>query len=53
MSSNGNCINAFIEEVPDKETSITVHDIYKTYLNNLAPGEKAVPLNVAEESFAL
>jgi predicted aspartyl protease len=45
--------NAFIEEVPNEETSITVPDVYETYLNNLAPGEKAVPLNVAEESFAL
>jgi hypothetical protein len=45
--------NAFIEEVPDEETSITVPDVYETYLNNLAPGEKVVPLNVTEESFAL
>jgi hypothetical protein len=45
--------NAFIEEVPDEETSITVPDVYKTYLNNLAPGEKVIPLNVAEESHVL
>jgi hypothetical protein len=32
--------NAFIEEVLDEETSITVPDVYETYLNNLAPGEK-------------
>jgi hypothetical protein len=37
----------------DKKTSITVPDVYKTYLNNLAPGEKAVPPKVAKESFAL
>jgi hypothetical protein len=43
--------NAFIEEVLDEETSITVPDVYETYLHNLAPGEKAIPLNVAEESF--
>jgi hypothetical protein len=45
--------HAFIEEIPDEETSITVPDIYKTYLNNLAPREKAVPLNVTEEAFSL
>jgi hypothetical protein len=45
--------NAFIEEVPDEETSITVPNVYETYLNNLAPGERVVPLNVAEESYAL
>jgi hypothetical protein len=45
--------NAFIEKVPDEETSITVPNVYETYLNNLAPGGKAVPLNVAEESYAL
>jgi hypothetical protein len=45
--------NAFIEEVPDEETSITVPDVYETYLNNLAPGERAIPLDVTEESFTL
>jgi hypothetical protein len=44
--------NAFIEEVLDEETS-TVPNVYKTYLDNLAPGEKAVPLDVTEESYAL
>jgi hypothetical protein len=42
--------NAFIEEVQVEETSITVLDVYETYLNNLAPGERAVPLN---DDFAL
>jgi hypothetical protein len=41
--------NAFIEEVLDEETSITVPNVY--YLNNLAPGERAIPLNATEESF--
>jgi hypothetical protein len=45
--------NAFIEEVLDEETSITAPNDYETYLNNLAPGERAIPLNVAEESFTL
>jgi hypothetical protein len=43
----------FIEEVLDKETSVTVPNVYGTYLNNLAPGERAIPLNVTEESYAL
>jgi hypothetical protein len=43
--------NAFIEEVPDEETSIP--DVYETYLNNLVPGENTIPLNVTEESYAL
>jgi hypothetical protein len=42
--------NAFIEEVLDEKTNITFPDIYETYL---APGERAIPLNVAEESFTL
>jgi hypothetical protein len=46
-------IHAFIEEILAKETSITVPNIYETYFNNVAPGEKVVPLNVAEKSFAL
>jgi hypothetical protein len=37
----------------DEETSITVPDVYKTYLNTMALGEKAVPLNVTKESFTL
>jgi hypothetical protein len=45
--------HAFIEEIPDEETSITVPNVYETYLNNLAPREKVVPLSVTEESFAL
>jgi hypothetical protein len=39
--------------IDDKETSITVPDIYKTYINSLAPGERPIPLNVAQESHAL
>jgi hypothetical protein len=43
-----------IEQVPDdKETSITVPDVYETYINSLAPGERPIPLNVAQESHAL
>jgi hypothetical protein len=46
--------HALIEQVPDdKETSITVPDVYKTYINSLAPGERPIPLNVAQESYAL
>jgi hypothetical protein len=45
--------NTFIEEVPDEETSITAPNDYETYLNNLAPGESVIPLNVAEKSFTL
>jgi hypothetical protein len=46
--------HALIEQVPDdKETSITVPDVYKTYINSLAPGEWPIPLNVAQESHAL
>jgi hypothetical protein len=46
--------HTLIEQVPDdKETSITVPDMYKTYINSLAPGERPIPLNVAQESHAL
>jgi hypothetical protein len=46
--------HALIEQVPDdKETSITVPDVYETYINSLAPGERPIPLNVAQESHAL
>jgi hypothetical protein len=32
--------HALIEQVPsDEETSITVPDVYETYINSLAPGE--------------
>jgi hypothetical protein len=42
--------HALIEQVPDdEETSITIPDVYKTYINSLAP----IPLNVAQESHAL
>jgi hypothetical protein len=39
-------VNAFIEEVPDEETSITIPNVYETYLNNLAPGEKVIPMSL-------
>jgi hypothetical protein len=47
-----------IEQVPDEllseeETSITVPDVYETYINSLAPGERPIPLNVAQESHVL
>jgi hypothetical protein len=46
--------HALIEQVPDdEETSITVPDVYETYINNLAPGERPIPLNIAQESHAL
>jgi hypothetical protein len=46
--------HTLIEQVPDdKETSITVPDVYETYINSLAPGEQPIPLNVAQESHAL
>jgi hypothetical protein len=46
--------HALIEQVPDdKETSITVPDVYETYINSLAPGERPIPLNVAQELHAL
>jgi hypothetical protein len=50
--------HALIEQVPDEvsseeETSITVPDVYKTCINSLAPGERPIPLNVAQESHAL
>jgi hypothetical protein len=46
--------HALIEQVPDdEETSITVPDVYETYINSLAPGEHPIPLNVAQESHAL
>jgi hypothetical protein len=50
--------HAVIEQVPDEvpaegETSITVPDVYETYINSLAPGEGPIPLNVAQESHAL
>jgi hypothetical protein len=46
--------HALIEQVPDdEETSITVPDVYETYINSLAPGERPIPLNVAQELHAL
>jgi hypothetical protein len=46
--------HALIEQVPDdEETSITVPDVYETYINSLAPGERPTPPNVAQESHAL
>jgi hypothetical protein len=46
--------HSLIEQVSDdKETSITVPDVYETYINSLAPGERPIPLNVAQESHAL
>jgi hypothetical protein len=46
--------HALIEQVPDdKEISITVPNVYETYINSLAPGERSIPLNVAQESHAL
>jgi predicted aspartyl protease len=46
--------HALIEQLPDdEETSITVPDVYETYINSLATGERPIPLNVAQESHAL
>jgi hypothetical protein len=50
--------HALIEQVPnevssEKKTSITVPGVYETYINSLAPGERPIPLNVAQESHAL
>jgi hypothetical protein len=46
--------HALIEQVPDdKETSITVPDVYETYINSLALGERPIPLNIAQELHAL
>jgi hypothetical protein len=50
--------HALIEQVPDEvsseeETSITIPDVYETYIDSLAPGERLIPLNVAQESHAL
>jgi hypothetical protein len=46
--------HTLIEQVPDdEETSITVPDVYETYINSLAAGERPIPLNVAQESHAL
>jgi hypothetical protein len=46
--------HALIEQVPDdEETSITIPDVYETYINSLAPGERPIPLNIAQESHAL
>jgi hypothetical protein len=46
--------HTLIEQVPDdEETSITIPDVYETYINSLAPGERPIPLNVAQESHAL
>jgi hypothetical protein len=43
-----------MEQVPvDEETSITVPNLYETYMNSLAPGERPIPLNVAQELHAL
>jgi hypothetical protein len=37
--------HALIDQVSDdKETSITVPDVYETYINSLAPGEQPIPL---------
>jgi hypothetical protein len=44
--------HTLIEQVPDdEETSIPVPDVY--YINSLAPGERPIPLNVAQELHAL
>jgi hypothetical protein len=45
--------NAYIEQLSGEEAPIVVLDVYETYLNNLAPGERPIPLNVAEESYTL
>jgi hypothetical protein len=50
--------HALIEQVPDEvlseeETSITVPDVYETYIDSLASGERPIPLNVAQQSHAL
>jgi hypothetical protein len=46
--------HTLIKQVPDdEETSITIPDVYETYINSLAPGERSIPLNVAQESHAL
>jgi hypothetical protein len=50
--------HTLIKQVPDEvsseeETSITVPDVYETYINSLAPGERPIPLNVAQELHAL
>jgi hypothetical protein len=46
--------HTLIEQVPDDEkTSITDPDVYETYINSLAPGERPIPLNVTQESHAL
>jgi hypothetical protein len=50
--------HAPIEQVPgevssEEDTSITVPDVYETYIHSLAPGEKPIPLNIAQESYAL
>jgi hypothetical protein len=46
--------HTLIEQVPDdEETSITIPDVYETYINSLAPGERPIPLNVAQELHAL
>jgi hypothetical protein len=46
--------HTLIEQVPDdKETAITVPDVYETYIHSLALGERPIPLNVAQESHAL
>jgi hypothetical protein len=46
--------HALIEQVPDdKETSITIPDVYETYINSLALGERPIPINVAQELHAL
>jgi hypothetical protein len=46
--------HTLIEQVPDdEETFITIPDVYETYINSLAPGERPIPLNVVQESHAL
>jgi hypothetical protein len=54
MVSTHTLIEQVPDEVPsDRETSITVPDVYETYINSLAPGGRPIPLNVAQESHAL
>jgi hypothetical protein len=46
--------HTLIEQVPDdEETSITIPDVYETYINSLAPGERPIPFNVTQELHAL
>jgi hypothetical protein len=46
--------HTLIEQVPDdEETSIIIPDVYETYINSSAPGQRPIPLNIAQESHAL